>query len=108
MKRVKLMLLSLTLVAVVGGALAFKAKSGQRFCTTFAQQFSPGGAYTCVDPNPAPGVIATLTCPTLLQGSTTGGSTGNYVCTTTEPAIGGCGAAPICLTPTELTKVENP
>ena len=33
MKKVKLMLLSLTVLATVGGALAFSVKGPQRFCT---------------------------------------------------------------------------
>jgi hypothetical protein len=32
MKKVKLMLLSLSVLAVVGGALAFTAKTGSKFC----------------------------------------------------------------------------
>ena len=35
MKRIKLMLTSLALFAVVGGALAFKANFDQSFCTAF-------------------------------------------------------------------------
>lgn len=34
MKKLKIMLLSLALFAVVGGALAFKAKFSTEFCTT--------------------------------------------------------------------------
>ena len=36
MKKVKIMLLSLALFAVVGGALAFKAKHTKQYCTTDA------------------------------------------------------------------------
>lgn len=36
MKRVKIMLMSLTLLAIVGGALAFKAKfQAEPYCTTY-------------------------------------------------------------------------
>jgi hypothetical protein len=58
MKKIKFMLMSLALVAVVGGALAFKAKFDQTFCTTNAIQ-QANGVFTCSD---ATG--ARLTCPT--------------------------------------------
>jgi len=44
MKKAKIMLLSIALVAVVGGALAFKAKGTLKYCYTFATQ--PGGSGT--------------------------------------------------------------
>lgn len=34
MNKIKLMLLSLSILAVVGGTLAFKAKTGTQYCTT--------------------------------------------------------------------------
>ena len=103
MKKVKFMLLSLALVAVVGGALAFKAKSGNQFCTTLASTFGVAGAFTCVDPADA---NATLHCPNLLINRTTGGSAGNFVCTTIVP-VNGCGTDnPICDAPTQRTKAE--
>jgi hypothetical protein len=46
MKKIKFMLLSLALVAVVGGALAFKAKRINTFCTTLAAQVN--NVSTCV------------------------------------------------------------
>jgi hypothetical protein len=38
MKKVKLMLLSLSVLAVVGGALAFTAKNSPKVCTVVADQ----------------------------------------------------------------------
>jgi hypothetical protein len=40
MKKVKLMLLSLSVLAVVSGALAFKVKQGQQFCVAAASSTS--------------------------------------------------------------------
>jgi hypothetical protein len=47
MKKVKLMLVSLSVLAVVGGALAFTAKSGTQFCSTLADQSSVCANFTC-------------------------------------------------------------
>jgi hypothetical protein len=49
MKKIKFMLLSLTLVAVIGAALAFKAKFGNVWCITTAK-LSANGLYTCTNP----------------------------------------------------------
>jgi hypothetical protein len=62
MKKVKLMLLSLSILAVVGGALAFTAKTGQKFCTA---------KYTNACPQK---------CPTPAQ--LKDGSSSDFVCTT--------------------------
>ena len=62
MKKVKFMLLSLALIAVVGGALAFKAKFSTTFCTTFARQNA--GNYFCTAANGA-----ALACPTTYTGT---------------------------------------
>ena len=48
MKRIKFMLLSLTLLAVVGGALAFKAKFITPICTTTT--VGAGANPTCPSP----------------------------------------------------------
>ncbi|OQP54340.1 hypothetical protein A4H97_22930 [Niastella yeongjuensis] len=74
MKKVKIMLMSMALIAVVGGALAFKAKYTQRYCTTLA---SPAGF--CKD----------LACPNGPFSPSTTGSGSNVICTTIVPA-GGC------------------
>ena len=77
MKKVKIMLLSLALFAVVGGALAFKAKFNRTWCVTNAYSAIVGGAtiYYCdfVQPN---GIRTTTTCG--------GVSIGNV---TTDPAV---------------------
>jgi hypothetical protein len=46
MKKIKLMLMSLALLAVVGGALAFKARFQNTWCITSAK-LSANGLYTC-------------------------------------------------------------
>jgi len=68
MKRIKLMLLSLSLFAVVGGALAFKARFNTDFCTTAtipgvspASQFCPNHAVSKVDPQHQAIFVATTT-----------------------------------------------
>jgi hypothetical protein len=73
MKKVKFMLLSLALVAVVGGALAFKAKTAHRFCSTIAHNV--GGVSTCKVDN------VVLKCPDFISKATIGGSTGDFYCT---------------------------
>ena len=75
MKKVKIMMLSLALLAVVGGALAFKAKVQSRFCSTLAYSYDPAGTqfdrYYCqwgINGQPAPEfepVAATIGCTTL-------------------------------------------
>jgi hypothetical protein len=79
MKRVKIMLMSLLVLAVVGGALAFKAKFEEDYCTTLAVQTVAGGAFTCNSTNGN-----RLTCPNYedLVTTTTQGNL-NIVCTTT-------------------------
>ncbi|SEP29915.1 hypothetical protein SAMN05660816_05123 [Niastella yeongjuensis] len=74
MKKVKLMLMSLALIAVVGAALAFKAKYSQRYCTTLAQPNIP-----CRD----------LLCPNGPFTPSTLGTGPNAICTAIVPA-GGC------------------
>ena len=83
MKKVKIMLLSLALFAVVGGALAFKAKFGNSWCV--APLYGGTGAFTCT---------------TLFQGDTFTTDCGNaqdiknagsvFSCTTVPDAILGC------------------
>src|SRR5438034_11778642 len=80
MKKIKFMLLSLALLAVVGGALAFKAKYSVSFCTTKAVQIN--GISTCID---ALGV--TLKCPNKVVMSTT--QLNGQFCTTPTFLVGG-------------------
>lgn len=98
MKRIKFMLLSLALVAVIGGALAFNVKNSNRFCTTLAQD--PGTGYTCIING------AVLKCPNLALASTTNTNQGAFFCTTPEP-VGGCNPNLNCLTPTKQIKAGD-
>ncbi|NII25841.1 hypothetical protein HB364_12150 [Pseudoflavitalea sp. X16] len=88
MKRIKFMLLSLSLVAVVGGALAFKAK----YTTAY-----------CVAALPAVGTCgqANKFCPNKIDFQTTT-ETGDFVCTTTPDAAGNCPANLRCAASTKL------
>jgi hypothetical protein len=70
MKRIKFMLTSLALFAVVGGALAFKA----RFATSY-----------CTAPTVANQACNIQTCPNLVVNSTTVGANAAFVCTTLAP-----------------------
>jgi hypothetical protein len=45
MKKVKIMLMSMAVIAIIGGALAFKAKYTQAFCTLTGIEL-PSGGYT--------------------------------------------------------------
>lgn len=69
MKKVKIMLLSLSLVAVVGGALAFKSTYNRTFCTA---PTSVDGSQACVN----------VTCPNKVSGSTFVDGEGDFICTT--------------------------
>jgi hypothetical protein len=67
MKKIKFMLMSLALLAVVGGALAFKAKYTSTFCTTLATIVNNQSTCTYID-----GAIAkTLRCPNQVANKTT-------------------------------------
>ena len=77
MKRIKLMLLSLALVAVVGGALAFKARYTVSYCTTVAVQ-NAAGVSTCIDP----ANNLALTCTTTIHGKLAFANGTRTVCTT--------------------------
>lgn len=81
MKRVKIMLMSFALLAVVAGALAFKAKFVSDYCTTTAVQ-NAQGQFTC----PA-GNLCTTTPMLSRQEATIGGT---LFCTTPVPAGGNC------------------
>jgi hypothetical protein len=86
MKKIKFMLLSLALVAVVGGALAFKARYHVPICTTFAQRANAASPWTCQ--------IAgqdILTCPDPIATTVDEPGTDRPVCTTLQ-VNGTCGA----------------
>ena len=74
MKKLKFMLLSFAMVAVVGGALAFKAKYSTSYCTGVV---------------PASGICLNAACPNLVIHKTTAGGVAPFVCTTT-PVAGAC------------------
>jgi hypothetical protein len=98
MKRIRMMLLSLALFAVVGGALAFKAKYTRTFCTTSATLNA--GVFTCIDPVNN----KVLTCPTTVNFSTIDiapGATPAF-CTTTVNALGQCPGVACGKTPTSV------
>jgi hypothetical protein len=73
MKRVKLMLLSLTVLAVVGGALAFNVRGAINYCT--AKPDTNGNCpATCINFNVTGGAIDTsvpLVCTTTTSGIST-------------------------------------
>ncbi|WP_207510452.1 hypothetical protein [Longitalea luteola] len=74
MKKARLMLLSLALFAIAGGALAFKANYGRYYCTAPTQQ-----GVSC----------SNKFCQNLTNATTLGGSLAPFVCTTT-PIDGDC------------------
>jgi len=71
MKRIKLMLLSLSVLAVVGGALAFTAKTGPFYCTAPTVE-----GVSCEN--------ITDGCPAFNQLKET---TGAFICTTTSTLV---------------------
>jgi hypothetical protein len=88
MKKVKLMLLSLSLLAVVGGALAFKASRLTPFCTAAV----PGLPRTCPD----------VECPNaIINQTTTTNVNFAFICTSNMPLGGGC-AGVTCVASTRL------
>lgn len=82
MKKVKIMLMSLLVFAVVGGALAFKAKFNTEYCTTLPRV--DGSGLYCTN---AAG--ANLLCPNPALNRTITNS-GSPVCTTIMPIDGVC------------------
>ena len=76
MKRVRIMLMAICLVAVAGGVLAFKAMTPVRYCTIAAATTVAGGPLTCP---------VNITCPFLRRGTlftTTTATTGAVICST--------------------------
>ena len=70
MKKVKLMLLSLSILAVVGGALAFTAKGSNKFCTAVINPANPYCNKAC--PNFTERLLA---------------NAGDFICTTTTTGV---------------------
>ncbi|MCS3800137.1 hypothetical protein [Niastella sp. OAS944] len=90
MKRVKIMLLSLLVLAVAGGAMAFNAKRTTKFCTiaTLSNGSCPTSPSSCA----------------LYTGQTNAGGTGDVVCYTTQlSAQNNCSGITSCTTKTTLT-----
>ena len=72
MKRIKIMLMSLTLLAIVGGALAFKAKfTPEKMCTTTTTSIT--GTFTA--------------CPNLDFWAKTANGTTTYYTTAPDPQL---------------------
>lgn len=86
MKKLKVMLLSFAVIAVVGGALAFKTKYSVSYCTAATVAGNPP---TC----PAH-------CPTLIESQKIV-STGTFVCTAAEP-LGGCTTTTNCVASAQI------
>ncbi|NII25836.1 hypothetical protein HB364_12125 [Pseudoflavitalea sp. X16] len=93
MKKIKFMLLSLSLVAVVGGALAFKAKFD--------------GSY-CVAGLPAVGTCGQVGkfCPNEIDFVTMTNAGGDFFCTTTPDANGNCPANLRCTNTSTKFKID--
>ena len=91
MKKVKIMLLSLALIAVVGGALAFKVKIGStKFCT--GTVYVTAGGNTCSIPDPDfPSQRLTIQCQAAYD--LTSATLGNQfvICTTPTNNSANCG-----------------
>lgn len=95
MKKVKIMLLSLLVLAVAGGALAFKAKFNKSYCTTFPID---DGAGLLICPN-------TTICPELQNSTTINGfGNGEFLCITPKPNGVNCNQITTCRT---LTTVKS-
>ena len=108
MKKIKFMLLSLALFAVVGGTLAFKAKFNQTWCSTKAVKV--GSNYVCAL---CPDLAITLTTTNNIAHAiqqTTWCSTDPYIDAFDQPTcttlIGSNVTTTQCVTPT-LLKVDN-
>jgi hypothetical protein len=83
MKKVKLMLASLTILAVVGGALAFTLKAGFDYCTAPTIKIN--------------GVVTFSTTCSVRGNITEGANPNDNIATTTLP-LGGCAANTPCFT----------
>ena len=79
MRKIKIMLFSLLVLGVVGGALAFKAKFNKVYCVSIV----PAGQFNCIA-----GGGLNVTCPNLRALTTFDGN--NLLCYTVPPAGQGC------------------
>ena len=72
MKKVKFMMLSLALIAIIGGALAFKAKGTKNYCTAL-----PDVNNICTD-----GSNGQIPCPSPIVSTTVGTDAVAFYCYT--------------------------
>jgi hypothetical protein len=84
MKKVKIMLLSLALIAVVGGALAFKAKFDTNYCTITSHPL-----WTCTDGGVQPLATKCVIDPSINY-TTTNDSQFAFYCYTTSNGVDAC------------------
>ena len=94
MKKVKIMLLSLLVLAVAGGAMAFKTRFLSNYCVTLAQQ-DINGNFFC-NPNPP-------SCRLSISVTTTIDITLIPLCTTAKP-VTGCTGVTSCTIKSSLKK----
>lgn len=95
MKKIKIMLLSLLLLAVVGGVLAFKAKFVRTYCTTLP---IANGSGQLVCPT-------TTICPEMLNSTSIGGfGTAVTLCVTQKPFGVNCNQISACTTLVSLKR----
>jgi hypothetical protein len=92
MKRIKMMLLSLGLFAVVGGALAFKARFQTNYCVT--------------NTSAACDTQTGLKCPNLFSKSKPDNNGTAAYCTTTVPS-GGCVSTTPCTTDASISLIKD-
>lgn len=98
MKKVKIMLISLLLLAVVGGTLAFKAKFLTSYCYTSAFYDAIHDTWFC------PVDLEAGDCPQVNNSTQIGGfGTPTISCTTARP-IGGCAQVTSCTFITTLKR----
>ncbi len=92
MKRVKMMLLSLLVLSVVGGAMAFKAKFDHTYCTSAVRIILTNGKRVCTNAAGLP-----LTCQSMqTQVEAIAPTEFNAWCYTTLNGDTDCDPAPNC------------
>lgn len=99
MRKIKIMLFSLLVLGVIGGALAFKAKFNVSYCTSAI----PFGQVNCTA-----GGGVNVTCPNLVASTTIDGDTN--LCYTVPTAGQGCkpnGATLRCITTPRLLAADG-
>lgn len=100
MKRVRIMLMAICLVAVAGGVLAFKARNPNNYCTNSPVTTTTNGPLVCP---------TTLNCPNLIETVTTV-PVSNFICTTLATVYQGnttCTFIPAGTTTTSTVKCTD-